>query len=51
MHVLGGRFFIDLKGIFGGNPSVTNYNALAATTQDIAISRTVIPRRWVHKTL
>lgn len=46
-----GRFFIDLKGTFGGTPSVTNYDALAATTQDIAISRTGIPRRWVHRTL
>jgi hypothetical protein len=46
-----GRFFVDLKGTFGGTPSVTNYDALAATTQDLAIYRSGIPRRWVHRTL
>lgn len=46
-----GKFFIDLKGTFGGTPSVTNYDALSATTQDLAILRAKIPRRWVHRTL
>ena len=46
-----GRYFIDLKGTFGGTPSVSNYDALSGTTQDLAILRARIPRRWVHRTL
>jgi hypothetical protein len=46
-----GRYFIDLKETFGGTPSVTNYDALAATVQDLAIYRANVPRRWVHRTL
>lgn len=46
-----GRYFVDLKGTFGGTPSVTNYDALAGTTQDLAITKSGIPRRWVHRTL
>ena len=47
----GGRYFIDLKGTFGGTPSVSNYDALSGTTQDLAILQARIPRRWVHRTL
>ena len=46
-----GRYFVDLKGTFGGTPSVANYDALSATTQDLAILRAGIPRRWVLRTL
>jgi len=46
-----GAFFVETQQIFGSSASVSNFDVVAKTIQDVAITRSKIPRRWVHRTL
>jgi len=47
----GGAYFVETQQIFGSTPSVANFDVVAKTIQDVAISKSGISRRWVHRTL
>jgi hypothetical protein len=46
-----GAYFIDTQQIFGGSPSVANFDQVAETVLNIVLSETRIPARQVHRTL
>jgi len=46
-----GAFFVETQQIFGSSPSVANFDVVAKTIQDVAITKSNTPRRWVHRTL
>jgi len=47
----GGAYFVETQQIFGSSSSVSNYDIVAKTVQDIAISASGIKPSWVHRTL
>jgi len=47
----GGAFFVETQQIFGSSSSVANFDIVAKTVQDIAITRSSTSRTWVHRTL
>ena len=46
-----GAFFIDTQQIFGGSPSVSNFDQVAETVLNIVLSETKINKHQVHRTL
>jgi len=47
----GGAYFVETQQIFGSSSSVANFDVVAKTIQDIAITNSGIQRKWVHRTL
>ncbi len=46
-----GRYFIELKQMFGTVSSVQNFDIIGNTLKAIAMAECNIPRRWVHRQL
>jgi hypothetical protein len=46
-----GAYFIDTQQIFGGSPSVANFDQVAETVLNIVLSETRIDSKQVHRTL
>jgi len=47
----GRAYFVETQQIFGSSPSIDNFDVVAKTIQDVAISRCGTNRKWVHRTL
>jgi hypothetical protein len=45
------HFFLDTQQIFGSIPSVANFDQMASTVLDLAISEARVPRQFIHRTL
>lgn len=46
-----GRFFVELKQIFGAISSVQNFDIAGNTLKTISLANCEIPHRWVHRQL
>ncbi len=46
-----GKFFIETRQIFGAKTAVSNFDIVGQTILDLAVIRSGIPRRWVHRQL
>lgn len=46
-----GKFFLETQLVFGESSAVPNYDSLAGTIQELALSISGMPRRWALRTL
>jgi hypothetical protein len=46
-----GRYFVELKQMFGTVSSVQNFDVIGNTLKAISLAECKIPRRWVHRQL
>jgi hypothetical protein len=46
-----GKFFLETQLVFGATTAVPNYDSLASTVQELALSMSGMPRRWTLRTL
>ena len=46
-----GKFFVETRQIFGAKTAVSNFDIMGQTILEIAILKSGIPRRWVHRQL
>ncbi len=46
-----GRYFVELKQMFGTISSVQNFDIIGNTIKSICLAESTIPRRWVHRQL
>ncbi len=46
-----GRYFVELKQMFGTISSVQNFDIIGNTIKAICLAESTIPRRWVHRQL
>lgn len=47
----GGATFVETQMTFGGSPSVSNFDTVAKTVQQLAMESSKTDRKWTHRTL